>query len=164
MNRLVDISKRTNTAVADNVVVFTRLNQSLMQMGGNQEDTLRITELLGKAIKVSGASAEEAKSAMLQFGQALGSGKLQGDEFHSLMENAPYLMKQLAAGIGVPIGALKNLSTQGKLTADVVVNALSKSAGQIESDFSKFPQTVGGAFTVAEDAAKRANEAASTRS
>lgn len=158
MGRLVEISRRTQTAVAGNVEVFTRLNQSIVAMGGTQNDTLRITELLGMAIKVSGASAVEAKSAMIQFGQALGSGKLAGDELRSLMENAPYLMKQLADGIGVPVGALKKLGEEGKLTSDVVTNALGKAATQIESDFAKFPQTVGGAMAVATDAAARANE------
>jgi len=151
--RLVDISRRTQTSVAGNIEVFNRLNQSILQMGGTQNDTLQITELLAKAIKVSGASAVEAKNAMVQFGQALGSGKLQGDELRSLMESAPYLMKQLADGIGVPIGALKNLGSEGKLTADVVANALAKSAAKIDADFKKFPQTISGAMQVAQDAA-----------
>lgn len=155
MRELQSISIRTQTAVAANVQVFTRLNQSLIQMGGNQADTLRLTELLGMAIKVSGASATESASAMLQFGQALGSGKLAGDELRSLLENAPYLMRQLAAGIGVPVGALKKLGEEGKLTADVVVNALQKAAGQIEGDFAKMPQTLGAAFTTAVDALQR---------
>jgi tape measure domain-containing protein len=158
MRALEGISRRTQTSMEGNVEVFARLNQSMIQMGGTQADTLQLTELLGKAIKVSGASAVEAKAAMLQFGQALGSGKLAGDEFKSLMENAPYLMRQLADGIGVPIGALKNLSEKGKLTSDVVVNALSKAASQIDQDFQKFPQTIDAAMTVASDAAKRAAE------
>lgn len=151
--RLVDISRRTQSSLAGNIEVFNRLNQSILQMGGNQSDTLQITELLGKAIKVSGASAVEAKNAMIQFGQALGSGKLAGDELRSLMESAPYLMKQLADGIGVPIGSLKQLGEQGKLTADVVANALAKSAAKINADFQKFPQTIAGAMQVAQDAA-----------
>jgi len=158
MAALEAISKRTGTSIAANAEVFTRLNQSILQMGGTQSDTLRITELLGKAIRVSGASAVEAKSAMLQFGQALGSGKLQGDELRSLMENAPYLMKQLADGIGVPVGALKKMGEEGKLTADVVTNALSKAAVQIDADFQKFPQTISSAMDVAIDAAGRANQ------
>lgn len=158
MRALEGISRRTQTSMEGNVEVFARLNQSMIQMGGTQADTLQLTELLGKAIKVSGASAVEAKAAMLQFGQALGSGKLAGDEFKSLMENAPYLMRKLAEGIGVPVGALKNLSEKGKLTSDVVVNALSKAASQIDQDFQKFPQTIDAAMTVAGDAAKRAAE------
>lgn len=157
MSALEAISKRTSTSVTANAEVFTRLNQSMLQMGGTQQDTLNMTELLGKAIRVSGASAVEAKSAMLQFGQALGSGKLAGDELRSLMENAPYLMRQLADGIGVPVGALKQLGEDGKLTADVVTNALSKAATKIDADFQKFPQTIASAMDVAMDAASRAN-------
>jgi tape measure domain-containing protein len=157
MSALEAISRRTGTSVSANAEVFTRLNQSILQMGGTQQDTLKMTELLGKAIRVSGASAVEAKSAMLQFGQALGSGKLQGDELRSLMENAPYLMRQLADGLGVPVGALKSLGEQGKLTSDVIATALGKAASQIDADFQKFPQTIGSAMDVAIDAALRAN-------
>lgn len=157
MAELLSISKRTQTSVEGNAQVFQRLNQSLLQMGGTQADTLRLTELLAKAIKVSGASAVEAKAAMLQFGQALGSGKLAGDELRSLLENAPYLMRQLADGLGVPIGALKQLGEEGKLTADVVVNALSKSAERITADFAKFPLTFDAAMTGAIDAFTRMN-------
>ncbi len=162
MREINAISIRTQTSVQANAEVFTRLNQSLLQMGGTQRDTLNMTELLGKAIKVSGASAVEAKSAMLQFGQALGSGKLSGDELRSLLENAPYLMRQLADGIGVPIGALKKLGEDGKLTGDVVVNALSKAAAKIDQDFQKLPQTFASAMESASDGAKRANEAIDT--
>lgn len=153
---LVKISRETQSSLAGNIEVFARLNQSILQMGGTQQDTLRLTELLAKAIKVSGANAVEAKSAMLQFGQALGSGKLAGDELRSLLENAPYLMRQLADGIGVPVGALKGLGEEGKLTADVVTNALSKAAAQIDEDFKKFPQTIESAMVVAQDAAAMA--------
>lgn len=162
MQALQRISTNTGTSLEANAKVFTRLNQSVLEMGGNQNDTLRITELLGKAVRVSGASTAEAASTMTQFAQAMGSGKLAGDELKSMMENAPYLMRQLAAGLGVPIGALKQLGEEGKLTADVVANALQKSAAKIEADFAKLPQTLGTAMTVATDAAMRANEAFDT--
>ncbi len=162
MNALARISVRTQTALADSVQVFTRLNSSIMQMGGTQQDTLRITDLLGMAIKVSGASAAEAGSAMTQFGQALGSGALQGDELRSLLENAPYLMRQLADGIGVPVGALKKLGEEGKLTADVVTTALGKAAGQIEADFKKLPRTLDAAMGALLDQLRRAAEAGDT--
>lgn len=158
MRELQAISHRTQTSVEANADVFTRLNQSMLQMGGTQKDTLRLTELLGMAIKVSGASAAESKTAMLQFGQALGSGKLSGDELRSLLESAPYLMKQLADGIGVPVGALKQLGEEGKLTSDVVVAALGKAAGKIEADFATFPQTIGGALDMLGNNAQRANK------
>lgn len=155
---LYRIAQKTQTPLEASTDVFNRLNQSILQMGGNQNDTLRMTELLAKAIKTSGASATEAKSAMLQFGQAMGSGKLAGDELRALMETSPYLMRQLANSLGVPIGALKQLGADGKLTADVVATALGKAAAQIEKDFSKMPQTVGGAFDVVQNAAAKLNE------
>jgi tape measure domain-containing protein len=164
MDSLRKISERTQTAIADNAQVFQRLNPSIVQMGGNSKDTLQVVELLAKAIKVSGASAQEQSSAMIQFGQALGSGKLAGDELRSLLENAPYLMKQLAAGLGVPIGQLKSLGEQGKLTSDVVVAAMRKAAESIDRDFAKVPQTLTGAWTVTRDAAGRLNEAVDTLS
>lgn len=159
LREIVAISERTRTAVADNAQVFARLNQSLLQLGGTQKDTLQITELLGKAISVSGATATEKSAAMLQFAQAIGSGKLAGDELRSLLENAPYLMRQLADGLGVPIGALKQLGEDGKLTADVVINALGKAATKIDEDFRKLPVTLDSALTVTADALRRLTQA-----
>lgn len=158
MLELEAISKRTQTSIAANAEVFTRLNSAMKAMGGTQAQTLALTETLAQAIKVSGASAVEAKAAMLQFGQALGSGKLAGDELRSLMESAPYLMKQMADAIGVPVGSLKKLGEEGKLTADVVATAMLKASRQIQDDFAKFPQTFDSAITVLEDAAMRANK------
>ena len=159
MLELEAISKRTQTSIAANAEVFTRLNSAMKAMGGTQAQTLALTETLAQAIKVSGASAVEAKAAMLQFGQALGSGKLAGDELRSLMESAPYLMKQMADAIGVPVGSLKKLGEEGKLTADVVANAMLKASKKIQEDFAKFPQTFGDAVTALENAALRANKA-----
>lgn len=159
MRRLYDISRKTETSFEGNVEVFSRLNQSMLQLGGTQQDTINLSELLAKSIKVSGASAGEAKAAMLQFGQALGSGKLQGDELRSLLETAPYLMKQLADGIGVPVSALRKMGEQGKLTSDVVTNGLAKSASKIDADFSKLPTTFEAASTSAGDALRKMAEA-----
>jgi len=158
MRELEAIAKRTQTSVAANAEVFARLNSAMKSMGGTQADTLVLTETLAQAIKVSGASATEAKSAMLQFGQALGSGKLAGDELRALMETAPYLMKQLADAIGVPVGSLKKLGEEGKLTSDVVATAMLKASQQIQADFAQFPQTLDSAVTALEDAAMRANK------
>ena len=155
LSELQAISIKTQASLAANVQVFTRLNQSILQMGGTQADTLRVTDLLAKAVKVSGANAQESAAAMQQFGQALGSGRLQGDELRSLAENAPYLMRQLAESLGVPVGALRKLGEDGKLTADVVTNALSQAAERINADFEKLGPTLAGAFTVTKDAAGR---------
>ncbi|WP_299760316.1 tape measure protein, partial [Ramlibacter sp.] len=118
---LVAISQRTSTSLSANITLFTRLNSSMQAMGGTQEDTLRLTELVAKAMRVSGASVQETASTMRQFGQAMGKGQLNGDELTSLMENSEYLARKLAQGLGVPVGALKDLGEQGKLTSDAIV-------------------------------------------
>lgn len=156
-DQLYRMSRDTNTSLEANAAVFNRLNQSILQMGGTQQDTLRLTDLLGKSMKISGASAAEASSAMLQFGQALGSGKLAGDELRSLLETAPALMRNLADGIGVPVGALKKLGEEGKLTSDVVIQAMGKAAEKIDSDFQKIPQTMEAAAASTVDALSRMN-------
>lgn len=157
-DQLYRMSRETNTSLEANAAVFSRLNQSILQMGGTQQDTLRLTDLLGKSMKISGASAAEASSAMLQFGQALGSGKLAGDELRSLLETAPALMRNLADGIGVPVGALKKLGEEGKLTSDVVIQAMGKAADKIESDFGKIPQTLEATTDSMIDALMRMNK------
>ena len=148
MGALFEMAQRLQVGVGETTQVFQRLNQSILQMGGNQADTLALTDLLGKSIKVSGAGAQEAAAAMLQFGQAMGSGKLAGDELRSLMETAPYLMRQLADGLGVPIGKLKDLGAAGELTADKVMAALTKASDQINRDFEQMPQVLSGAVAV----------------
>lgn len=157
-NQLYRISRETNGSLEANASVFSRLNQSMLQMGGTQQDTIRLTEILSKSMKVSGASAAEASSAMLQFGQALGSGKLQGDELRSLLESAPTLMRSLADGIGVPVSALRKMGEEGKLTSDVVVQALGKAADQIDRDFQKIPQTLEATTDSMVDALMRLNK------
>lgn len=125
----------------------------MQAMGGTQEDTLRLTELVAKAMRVSGASVQETASTMRQFGQAMGMGQLNGDELTTLMENSEYLARKLAQGLGVPVGALKDLGEQGKLTSDAIVNALNKAATDIERDFRRVPQTIEAAMQVAQDQA-----------
>lgn len=159
MRELEAISTRTRSSVAANADVFARLNQSLLQMGGTQKDTLQLTELLGKGIAASGAKGQEAESAMRQFGQAMGTGKLSGDELNSMLENSQYLMQKLAQGLGVPIGKLKQLGADGKLTADVLLEAFGKMSAQIDEDFQKLPPTIESTAVVAKDAADRLSAA-----
>lgn len=155
MRELEAISIRTRSSIEANADVFSRLNQSILQMGGTQKDTLQLTELLGKGIAASGAKGQEAEAAMRQFGQAMGTGKLSGDELNSMMENSQYLMQKLAQGLGVPVGALKKLGADGKLTADVLLKAFEKMSAQIDEDFNKLPPTIESAAVVAKDAAAR---------
>ena len=108
---------------------------------GSNQEAVAFTELLTKSLKVSGAGTAEQNSAFLQISQAMAAGRLQGDEFRSVMENAPMVADAIAQYIGKSKGELKELSSQGLITADIVKNAMFQAAGDIEDRFSSMPMT-----------------------
>lgn len=129
------------------VTLYGRISRPLKEAGRSQADILKVTEAVAQSFRISGASSQEAQNGVIQFAQALGSGALRGDEFNSVAEQAPRLMQALAAGIGVPVGALKEMASQGELTADVVTTALTGQLEVLRSEAMSFPGTVGGAMT-----------------
>lgn len=126
---------------------YARLARSLGDLGATQTQISNVTETVALALKVSGASATEASNAMLQLSQAFSAGKLSGDEFRSMAENAPVLMRALADSIGVPVGQLKKMAADGKLTADVMANAF-KNPALVNSlrEQAKQVQTISGEY------------------
>ncbi|MGR2681534.1 tape measure protein [Chromobacterium haemolyticum] len=138
---LYEMSQRTQTDFQSNAALFARTNQAMADMGKTYKDTVKLTQTVGQGLAIGGAGTQESSATMLQLSQALGSGVLQGDEFRSLMENAPYLMQKLADAIGVPKGELKKLSSESKLTSEVIASALLKASDQIAKDAEKIPQT-----------------------
>lgn len=107
----------------------------------NNDEILKFSELMSKSFKIGGASAEEQSAAMYQLTQAMASGKLQGDEFRSISENAPLLAKAIAGEMGVSMGKLKEMSSEGKITSDVIKSALFNSTETINKQFSEMPMT-----------------------
>ena len=113
---------------------------------GNQE-ALAFTELLQKSLKVSGASQGEQDSAFLQLTQAMAAGKLQGDEFRSVMENAPMVANAIADYMGKSKGELKELSSEGAITSDIIKNAMFMAADDINKKFESMPMTFADVWT-----------------
>ncbi|XOQ44302.1 MAG: Phage tape measure protein [Clostridium sp.] len=107
----------------------------------SNDELIAFTELLQKSFKVGGASASEQASAMLQLTQAMAAGRLQGDEFRSIMENAPMIADAIAKYMGKTKGELKEMSAQGIITADVIKNAMFMAAGDINDAFREMPMT-----------------------
>ena len=155
LNRVADIAERSRNSFEAVSGLYTKLTLASGALGLSQNEVARLTETVSKSLVLSGASAGEASSSILQLGQALASGRLQGDEFRSLMENAPDLMKRLAASLEVTQGALKEMATDGKLTADVIVKALSGMAVDVDAAFGKTQATIAQSFTQLENAAIR---------
>ena len=144
---LFAIAQRIGVPIQETATLYGKLQQAVRMLGGEQKDALSITESVSQALRLSGASAAEAQSSLLQFGQALASGVLRGEEFNSVVENSPRLAQALADGLDVPIGRLRKLAEEGRLTADVVVNALMSQKDKLAAEYAQLPQTVGQAFT-----------------
>jgi tape measure domain-containing protein len=143
---LFEIAQRIGVPIQETATLYGKLQQAVRMLGGEQKDALTITESISQALRLSGASATEAQSSLLQFGQALASGVLRGEEFNSVVENSPRLAAALADGLNVPIGRLRKLAEEGRLTADVVVNALLSQKDKLASEYTQLPQTVSQAF------------------
>lgn len=144
---LFAIAQRIGVPIQETATLYGKLQQAVRMLGGEQQDALSLTESISQALRISGASATEAQSSLLQFGQALASGVLRGEEFNSVVENSPRLAKALADGLNVPIGRLRKLAEEGRLTADVVVNALMSQKDKLAAEYAQLPMTVSQAFT-----------------
>jgi tape measure domain-containing protein len=145
--QLFAIAQRMGVPIQETATLYGKLQQAVRMLGGEQSTALNITESISQALRLSGASAEESRSALLQFGQALASGVLRGEEFNSVVENSPRLAQALADGLNVPIGRLRKMAEEGRLTADVVVGALMSQKDRLASEYAQLPQTVSQAFT-----------------
>ena len=144
---LFAIAQRIGVPIQETATLYGKLQQAVRMLGGEQKDALSLTESISQALRISGASATEAQSSLLQFGQALASGVLRGEEFNSVVENSPRLAQALADGLNVPIGRLRRLAEEGRLTADVVANALMSQKDKLASEYAQLPMTVSQAFT-----------------
>nr|DAR07493.1 MAG TPA: tail tape measure [Caudoviricetes sp.] len=105
------------------------------------KEAVEFSEKINKLLVIGGGGAAQNEAALLQLSQALTSGVLQGDEYRSLRENAPALMKEIASGLGVSMGSLKEMSTAGLLTSDAIIKAMEKAGTSIDTQFNKMPLT-----------------------
>lgn len=144
INDIADDSRSSLSATAD---LYSKLLRSTAAFGASEEKVALATALVAKSFKAGGASAAEAEGAIVQLGQALGSGKLSGDELNSLLENAPVLAQALADAFGVTVGKLKELGKEGELTSAKVFDAILKGQPKIEAAFNATNATIADGFT-----------------
>ncbi len=152
-NRLFSLANDTRQSVEATATAFTRFDRSLKSLGKSQEDTFRLTETVNKALVVSGATASESASALLQLSQAFNSGKLQGDEFKALAENMPIVLDAVAKALNVPINKVKEMGTAGKITSKVLFDAFKLIESQIDETFAKTVPTLSQSMTVLKNSA-----------
>jgi tape measure domain-containing protein len=146
-SRLTDLALETRTSLEATVDLYARLTRSTDTLGVSQEQVFRATQIANQAFKAGGAAASEQASAVLQLGQALGSGVLQGDELRSLRENAPLLAKAIADEFETNVAGLKKLGETGQLTSVRVFQAILNAGVDIEAQFKSTTSTIGDAFT-----------------
>jgi tape measure domain-containing protein len=151
--RLFQLAQDVRAPVAEVTDLYIKQARALQQLGANQSQILDLTRTVGQSFQISGASAAEASAGILQFGQALESGVLQGDELRSIRENAPRLFKAIVEGIqevnpalGVTRANFRDLAAEGQITAGTIAKALLSQKDVIEREFATVPRTVGQAF------------------
>jgi lambda family phage tail tape measure protein len=142
-----NVAKDTRSDLSAVGALFSDLTIATEEMGLSQQEVAGIASTFSKALKISGADANASAGAIRQFGQALASGVLRGDEFNSIMEANPTFMRNVAKQLGVTTGELRKMAEEGQLTSDVLVAATDEIADTIDADFGKTLATVGDAFT-----------------
>ncbi|MBR0683257.1 tape measure protein [Roseomonas eburnea] len=136
----------TGVAVSESVDAFQRFSIAAREIGATSDQVVRLVTGLQRVAIVSGASTSEISSATLQLAQALASGVLQGDELRSILEAMPLLAEGLARELGVSIGELRKLGSEGKLTAERVFPALLRATERLGAELDKAPLSLGRAF------------------
>ena len=139
---ILAIAKRTGQELGGTAEVYQRLAANKKELALSDKELLQITETINKSIVVGGSTAEGASAALTQFGQAMASGVLRGEEFNSMMEQAPGLARALADGLGVGVGQLRNMANNGELTAERVTQALLKAGVNVDAQFKKMDLTI----------------------
>ena len=145
---MFELANRTRSEVGATTQAFVRFDRAMKGLGRSQDDTIRLTETINKALIVSGATTQEAQSALLQLSQAFNSGRLNGDEFRAVSENMPMVLDALSKSMGVPIGALKELGSEGKITSGELIKALDLIEAEVDANFAKTVSTISQAFVI----------------
>jgi len=142
-----DISLRTNQAVSATSLVYQKFAQNAEKLKLSQADVAALTETVTKSVAMSGSTAAQAEAGLVQFGQALATGTLKGQDLNSVIQQIPGLADAIAKGLGVTTGELKQMGATGKLDIPQVVEALKKVKAQVDDDFANRIKSVSGAMT-----------------
>jgi tape measure domain-containing protein len=147
-NELFDISQKTRSSLQSTTELYTRTALAVKELGISQRQTLEFTQSLNEAVVLSGASAIEAEAGIVQLAQGLASGVLQGDELRSVLEQLPAVADVISKSLGVTRGELRKLGSEGKITAQVVLDAFKEAREELSERFAKTVPTLGQSFQV----------------
>lgn len=140
---IYNIASRTRQQYGSTAELFTSVARNAQELKKSTKDILLFTEDVSNAMLLGGGDASSQQAALVQLGQALGSGTLRGDELNSIMEQAPRLAKAIAEGMGTTIGQLRQMGSEGKLTAQDVFNAIRGQSDRLKMELGEMPWTIG---------------------
>lgn len=159
-DELFNLSQQTRTSFEGSVELFARVARSTEQLGISQREVIDLTRAVNQAVQISGATAQEASNAIIQFSQGLASGALRGEELRSVLEQVPRLAIALADGLNlsaealaeiegaapedrieVTIGLLRELGAEGELTTERIVDAISRIGPELQEEFEQLNRT-----------------------
>ncbi|WP_417861832.1 tape measure protein [Vreelandella venusta] len=149
--RLMTIANDTRSGISSTANLYARLTRATTELGLSEERRLKITRTINQAFATSGATAQEAEAAITQLSQGLASGTLRGDEFNSVAEQAPAIMRAIADEANMTIGELREFASTGGITADLVVRSLEGVADAMETNFAKAAASFGQNLAVADN-------------
>lgn len=141
--RLAQLARENGVAYGDLSQIYTRLARGAGELGITQRTVMQTTEALSLAVRVSGATAQEASAALLQFSQGIASGRLGGEELRAVLEQLPRVAQAVAAGLGVTTGKLRELGAAGKLGPAEVLGALTTQLEALRREAAQLPATIG---------------------
>jgi len=154
-NKLYQAAQRSRGSYTDMANSVSKLGLLAGDAFKNNDEMIAFSEMMNKSFKVSGAGQQEISAATYQLTQAMASGKLQGDEFRSIMENAPMLADAIAKYMGKSKGELRELAAEGAITSDIIKNALFSAADDINAKYEQMPKTFGDAMNSMKNTAQR---------
>lgn len=141
-SKLAAVSRATGAPLADTVDTFQRFSLAAKDLGATSDQVIRVVEGVQKLGVISGAGPQALGAAAQQLGQALASGRLQGDELRSIMENMPELAQGLARELNVSMGALRQMGSDGKLQSEVIWPALQRLVDDVDKKFQAMPPSI----------------------
>lgn len=149
-DKIFQSSQRARADYQDTMSVVSRLGLMAKEAFKSNDEMIRFSELMNMQFKIGGSSTTEQQSAMYQLSQAMAAGRLQGDEYRSIIENAPLLARSIEdymTNVVKAKGTMKDWASDGLLTAEVIKNAMFRAADETEARFEKIPLTYADIWT-----------------
>lgn len=140
-------AQRSRGAYQDTADMVAKLGTLAGDAFNSSAEIVAFAEQLNKQMTLSGTSTVGAQAAMLQLTQAMSSGTLRGEELNSILEQTPLIAQSIAKYLGVSTGEMREIASQGKVTAEIVKNAMFAAADETNAKFESMPMTWGQVWT-----------------